>query len=254
MKARRSGLVAAVVSLAFAGSTFGRSAEADVAADAKVLFVRARTLRLQGDCSNAVPIFRKAHETYPVALGSLRNLAECEETLGDFASAKSDWLILRHALRTNGNPNYEGWEEDADRGAERAAAKLARLTVDVVPPKGDAETRTDEARRTAGWIGVGAGGVAWIGAAVALAVRQSASDDLAQECPAGRCAPSHRDAVQAIEDRGHAASALASLLGVAGLVGAGGGIVLLLTSGRHSPANAAALAVSPAGVSVAGRF
>ncbi|HEY6459831.1 MAG TPA: tetratricopeptide repeat protein [Polyangiaceae bacterium] len=108
--------------------------------DAKDLFTRARELRAHGDCAGAVPLFRKAVALYPDGLGSVRNLAECEESLGHYASARRAWLDLKRALLTDSDKKYDGWQKDADDAAARLAPKLATLTIDVnaVGPSGDA--------------------------------------------------------------------------------------------------------------------
>jgi hypothetical protein len=107
------------------------AALADPMADAKDLFTRGRELRLQGDCSSAVAMFSKAYELYPLALGSLRNLAECDEALGRYASARRAWVDLKRALLTNGDRKYDGWAQDAEQAAARLGPQLATLTVDV---------------------------------------------------------------------------------------------------------------------------
>ncbi len=106
-------------------------AHADPVSDAKDLFTRGRELRAHGDCAGAVPLFRKAIDLYPAGLGSVRNLAECEESLGHFASARRAWLDLKRALLTTDDKKYEGWSKDAETAAARLAPKLATLTVDV---------------------------------------------------------------------------------------------------------------------------
>lgn len=106
-------------------------AHADPVSDAKDLFTRGRELRTHGDCGGAVPLFRKAADLYPAGLGSLRNLAECEEQLGHYASARRAWLDLKRALLTTDDKKYEGWSADAEAAAARLAPKLATLTVDV---------------------------------------------------------------------------------------------------------------------------
>lgn len=115
-------------------------AHADPVSDAKDLFTRGRELRAKGDCAGAVPLFRKAIALYPDGLGSVRNLAECEESIGHFASSRRAWLDLKRALLTNDDKKYEGWQKDADDAAARLAPKLATLTIDVnaVGPGGDA--------------------------------------------------------------------------------------------------------------------
>lgn len=107
------------------------AALADPVSDAKDLFARGRELRTHGDCAGAVPMFRKAAELYPAGLGSVRNLAECEEQLGHYASARRAWLDLKRALLTTDDKKYEGWSQDAEAAAARLAPKLATLTVDV---------------------------------------------------------------------------------------------------------------------------
>ncbi len=115
-------------------------ARADPASDAKDLFAQGRDLRARGNCADAVGLFRKAVELYPAGLGSVRNLAECEEQLGHFASARRAWLDLKRALVTDDEPKYAGWSQDADQAAARLAPKIAKLTIDVnaVGPDGSA--------------------------------------------------------------------------------------------------------------------
>jgi hypothetical protein len=67
---------------------------------AKDLFAQARGLRLQAQCARALPLFRGACDVYRAGLGSLHNIAECEEELGHFVSARRAWLDLQRALST----------------------------------------------------------------------------------------------------------------------------------------------------------
>ena len=99
--------------------------------DAKDLFAQARGLRLQGQCASALPLFRRAYDVYPAGLGSLRNIAECEEELGHFASARRAWLDLQRTLSTNAEAKYEDWDQDAALAAARLASKVATLTIEV---------------------------------------------------------------------------------------------------------------------------
>lgn len=137
-RVRRAALVSAlgllVVSLA-------PSAHADPQSDAKDLFQRGRELREKNDCGSAAPLFRKAWTVYPQGLGSLRNLAECEETLGHFASSRRSWLDLKRALITAPpDAKYDGWDKDADDAAARMKPKVASFLVDVIvkSPQGEA--------------------------------------------------------------------------------------------------------------------
>lgn len=129
-------LLGAVLSLGVAPAV----AHADPIADAKDLFARGRELRTHGDCAGAVALFRKAYTLYPAGLGSLRNIAECEEQIGHYASSRRAWLELKRALLTENDPKYAGWSQDAEQAAARLEPKLATLTVDVTArtPEGTA--------------------------------------------------------------------------------------------------------------------
>ena len=99
--------------------------------EAQSLFEHGRALRLRGDCASAVPYFRRAYETYPNGLGSLRNIAECEETSGHFAAARSAWIELGRSLLSHAEPRYAGWPDDAAQAVMRLTPKLGTLTIDV---------------------------------------------------------------------------------------------------------------------------
>jgi hypothetical protein len=108
-------------------------ARAEPPGDAKDLFARGRELRAHGDCAGAVAVFRQAHEVYPEGLGSLRNIAECQEATGKYASARRTWLDLKHALQSTPSPRYDGWTQDADEAEQRLSPKVATLVVDLRP-------------------------------------------------------------------------------------------------------------------------
>jgi hypothetical protein len=99
--------------------------------EAQAIFDHGRTLRLQGDCQNALPLFRRAQEVYPNGLGSLRNIAECEEAMGHLARAQTAWLELERALHLTKEARYSGWTDDAAQAATRLAPKLGTLTIQI---------------------------------------------------------------------------------------------------------------------------
>jgi hypothetical protein len=101
------------------------------AATAKDLFERGRDLRSHGNCADALPLFQKAYALYPPGIGSLRNIAVCQEALGHVASARAAWLELRRTNITTADPKYAGWAEDADHELARLAPRVATLTVDL---------------------------------------------------------------------------------------------------------------------------
>ncbi|MDF2691862.1 MAG: hypothetical protein K0S65_245 [Labilithrix sp.] len=129
------------VAIGLAALSAAPVASATPESDAKDLFARARELRSSNDCGSAAPLFRKAWQIYPQGLGSLRNLAECEEQLGHFASSRRAWLDLKRALITAPNdPKYDGWDKDAEESAARLKPKVATFIVDVYvkSPEGEA--------------------------------------------------------------------------------------------------------------------
>ena len=97
--------------------------------DAETFFAQGRQLRASGDCVGAIVAFRRALDIKPEGIGALRNVAECEEKLGQFASARNDWWSLRRAVLQSSDPNYEGWEKDAESAYAKLAGKVAKLTV-----------------------------------------------------------------------------------------------------------------------------
>jgi hypothetical protein len=99
--------------------------------DSKTFFAQGRQLRAAGNCTEAIVAFRRAFEMYPQGLGSLRNIAECEEQLGQFASARNDWWSLRRAVLQSNEPKYQGWDKDAEKGYQRLTSKVAKITVVV---------------------------------------------------------------------------------------------------------------------------
>ncbi len=99
--------------------------------DSETFFAQGRQLRQGGDCVGAVVAFRRALEIKPEGIGALRNVAECEEQLGQFASARNDWWNLRRAVLQSSNPSYDGWDKDAEGAYTRLASKVARITVRI---------------------------------------------------------------------------------------------------------------------------
>ncbi|WP_437734310.1 tetratricopeptide repeat protein [Sorangium sp. So ce1335] len=104
--------------------------------DAKTLFARGRELRGAGDCERAIIAFRSALEIYPEGLGALRNIAECEEALGLYASARRDWWDLRRAALQSTEAKYAGWSEDAEARYRALGSKVGTLTLEVQGAEG----------------------------------------------------------------------------------------------------------------------
>jgi hypothetical protein len=134
----RSLSFALLAALAVAAPRAARADGGGDAAHAKELFEQGRELRSRGNCADALPFFQRAFAAYPAGLGSLRNVAVCQETLGRPTAARKAWLDLRRAVAASTDPKYAGWVEDADRAAAHLAPKVALLAVDldVVDPAG----------------------------------------------------------------------------------------------------------------------
>jgi hypothetical protein len=125
---RSSSVVAACVASALAVGIGAPPARADDE-DGRTLFAAGRELRSQGKCEAAIVQFRRALEAYPEGLGSLRNIAECEEQLGLYAAARRDWWDLRRAVLQTTQPRYQGWDKDAEGAYAKLASKVAHVTV-----------------------------------------------------------------------------------------------------------------------------
>lgn len=105
--------------------------------DAKTFFATGRELRLAGNCADAVLSFRRALEVYPEGLGALRNIAECEETLGLFATARRDWWDLRRAALQSNEPRYSSWSTDAEAHYKALAAKVGTMKIEIEGGEGN---------------------------------------------------------------------------------------------------------------------
>ncbi len=93
------------------------------------LFVEGRELRKAGKCAEAITAFRRALDTYPEGLGALRNVAECEEELERFASARRSYWDLRLAAMQSTETKYGGWDKEAEEAHARLGAKVAKVTI-----------------------------------------------------------------------------------------------------------------------------
>lgn len=122
--------VARAVSVAVLLLTFPQAAHAGET-ESKTFFARGRELRLGGNCKDAIDEFRKALDAYPEGLGSLRNIAECEEELKRPASARRSWWALRVAVLESQSDKYLGWDKDAEEAFARLAPSVATVTIRV---------------------------------------------------------------------------------------------------------------------------
>src|SRR5437762_2713448 len=112
-------------------TTVATRARADVTDEARALFSRGRELASSGRCDEAIGKFRRALDLLPSGLGSLRNMALCEEQLGQFASARRDWWELRNRARDSRDSRYTGWDQDADEAFGKLGSKVAHVTIRV---------------------------------------------------------------------------------------------------------------------------
>lgn len=102
---------------------------ADPPDDAKTFFAEGRRLRLAGDCAGAVVQFELARKAFPEGLGSLRNIAECQEEMGQTASARRSWWSLRREAMARNEERYDGWKEDAERAHGRLEAAVPKVVI-----------------------------------------------------------------------------------------------------------------------------
>lgn len=102
--------------------------------ESKTFFAQGRELRLQGRCVDAVVAFKKAFDTHPQGLGALRNIAECEEQLSRFASARRSYWDLRVAVLKSPEEKYDGWDKEAEAGFARLAPRVPKVVIRVRGP------------------------------------------------------------------------------------------------------------------------
>jgi hypothetical protein len=92
-------------------------------------FAEGRKLRLAGNCAGALVAFRRSFELAPERIGSLRNIAECERDLEKYAAARRSYWDLRRAAMKSTDPNYQGWDKDAEKAYDELTTKVSRLIV-----------------------------------------------------------------------------------------------------------------------------
>jgi hypothetical protein len=105
------------------------SAQTGDKASAEILFNEGRALMQQGNYQLACEKLAESHRMDP-AVGTLLNLADCQEKLGRTASAWATWLEAAAAARSAGQAERE---THARQRAEALAPKLVTLTIDVPP-------------------------------------------------------------------------------------------------------------------------
>jgi len=107
------------------------------------------------------------------------------------------------------------------------------------PPADDDAARARATKRTIGWTAIGVGAAGLVGAGISLGIRESALGSVNSSCPLHTECPT---TLQPTVSRGQAASTAFDVLGILGIVGVGGGVVLLATSGHTQQAR---LVVTP---------
>jgi hypothetical protein len=190
-------LLGMVLFAAAVAGTTPSTARADDAAGAKELFEHGRDLRGRGDCAGALPLFQKAYALYPPGLGSLRNIAVCQEALGQFASARDSWLELKRALAGTTDSKYAGWNEDVEHAIAKLSPRVARLTTDVVVVTSSGGPATTDG------IDVSVDGVALAKDRVGVAVDHDPGTYVVRASGPGLAAPDQQTAVLAPGDSAH---------------------------------------------------
>jgi serine/threonine-protein kinase len=137
MDIRRSGARASVCLSACAAMVLlGVGARAEIkpadAAAARALFDEARALVAQSKVEEACPKFQESQRLDP-GMGTLFNLADCNERVGRTATAWTMFLDVARQAKVAGQPEKE---EAAQKRAEILLPKLSKLSV-VVPADSD---------------------------------------------------------------------------------------------------------------------
>jgi hypothetical protein len=117
------------------------------------------------------------------------------------------------------------------------------IPLDPPPPpppeaKAVSEKHADSGSRTAGWISIAAGGFLVAGSVATLILRQVDINKLNSACPAGQCSSNaDQGDLQSTRSRALIEGPLAGVFGVAGVLAAGVGVVLVTRSAAatHAP-------------------
>lgn len=127
-KATNRAVAVAVLASLFA---FAPAARADKAKEAKEVFTKGRDLAAKGRCVEAIEKFKTALELLPSGLGSLLNIAICEEKLGHFTAAKQTYAELKEKAKASKDPKYQGWDQDADEAIQKLLPQIAHVTIQI---------------------------------------------------------------------------------------------------------------------------
>jgi hypothetical protein len=120
----------------------------------------------------------------------------------------------------------EGGEATVAVALERASS----------PVQVSSASREGDARRTAAWITVAAGGVLIVASAATWLARSEDIASLDRSCPAGDCPRSDMAALESTRNRALVEGPLATALGAGGIVAAAVGSILILTpAGPRAP-------------------
>lgn len=148
MRPRLSALVIALLLVIPAARAH---ADARDPAAAEALFAEGRAAMKRGDYTSAYAKFTESETLDPTAVGTLLNLAECEEQLGKLASA---WQHLRQAL--DQLPPSDDRVAYASSHAASLEARLPKLKIHLAP----SAPPTTRVRRGDIEVGAGSFGVA----------------------------------------------------------------------------------------------
>lgn len=116
--------------LALAVVASSGAARADVRAMAEALYEEGRRLLAAGQTAEACAKFEESHRLAP-ATGALLNLAACNETLGNTATAWAQFRSAQAAARRDNRPDRV---EFAQQHITLLEGRLSQLTI-VVPPE-----------------------------------------------------------------------------------------------------------------------
>jgi hypothetical protein len=193
------------------------------------LFRRGRAAAQTGDCRTALPLFEQSQRLEP-AVGTLLNLAVCEEKLGLLAAARAH-LSQALALAPTGDVRRALIQErmaklDVDIGRAGDARPVAASAPPTAPPAGQhPSTPSRFDRKRAGHLLLGAGAAAVAASLAAGAVVLHEKAEVEVHCPQSACDGEGLTAAH----WGNRASLFADVTAVLGLAGLASSAYLLLT-------------------------
>jgi hypothetical protein len=139
-RAKRRGLIAAVLVVAWVGAAPARAASPADRAAARQHWNQAEELKKKGKLAEACKHLEEVERLDP-KLPTLMELAECSERLGDLVAAQAQWSVARDRAKHDEKPQSRARAEARLASIEK---RVARLTLQLASAPAGAQVLRDD--------------------------------------------------------------------------------------------------------------